>query len=325
VSAPAAARVARSAAEAGVPRLVHVSGIGADAGSPSAYIRSRGEGEVAVLRAFAAATLIRPAVMFGPDDAFVAPLLSMLRRLPAFPLFGNGGTRLQPVYVEDIGEAVARIMRLPATERIYELAGPQVYDYRSLLLVLGESLGKERLLLPVPFALWKIIGTIGELLPARPITRSQVELMECDNIASPGVPGFANLGLTWAPRQLFSLLAKCCSLACCMRSSCAIGHISAGTPQMMQGNFGKAIEPYGENGGPDPNRGVADHVVVSPQARPQSPGQLCLQREWDRAWQADLAAVGVAAKQQIEIGMRCLTIDLGSMRQQDRKFIIGQP
>src|SRR5437879_6160573 len=116
VHVEAAARVARSAAEAGVPRLVHVSGIGADAGSPSAYIRSRGEGEVAVLRAFATATLIRPAVMFGPDDAFVAPLLSMLRRLPAFPLFGNGGTRVQPVYVEDIGEAVSRIRRLPATE-----------------------------------------------------------------------------------------------------------------------------------------------------------------------------------------------------------------
>src|SRR5438132_990813 len=205
VHVEAAARVARSAAEAGVPRLVHVSGIGADAGSPSAYIRSRGEGEAAVLRAFAAATLIRPAVMFGPDDAFVAPLLSMLRRLPAFPLFGTGGTRLQPVYVEDIGEAVARIMRVPATERIYELAGPQVYDYRSLLL-LGKSLGRERLLLPVPFALWKIIGTIGQLLPARPITRSQVELMECDNIASPGVLGFANLRM--APRSLEEILPQ---------------------------------------------------------------------------------------------------------------------
>ena len=206
VHVEAAARVARSAAEAGVPRLVHVSGIGADAGSPSAYIRSRGEGKAAVLRAFAAATLIRPAVMFGPDDAFVAPLLSMLRRLPAFPLFGTGGTRLQPVYVEDIGEAVARIMRLPATERVYELAGPQVYDYRSLLLLLGKSLGRERLLLPVPFALWKIIGTIGQLLPAPPITRSQVELMECDNIASPGVPGFANLGMT--PRSLEEILPQ---------------------------------------------------------------------------------------------------------------------
>jgi len=206
VHVEAAARVARSAAEAGVPRLVHVSGIGADAGSPSAYIRSRGEGEAAVLRAFAAAILIRPAVMFGPDDAFVAPLLSMLRWLPAFPLFGTGGTRLQPVYVEDIGEAVARIMRLPATERVYELAGPQVYDYRSLLLLLGKSLGRERLLLPVPFALWKIIGTIGQLLPAPPITRSQVELMECDNIASPGVPGFANLGMT--PRSLEEILPQ---------------------------------------------------------------------------------------------------------------------
>ena len=181
VHVEAAARVARSAAEAGVPRLVHVSGIGADAGSPSAYIRSRGEGEAAVLRAFAAATLIRPAVMFGPDDAFVAPLLSMLRRLPAFPLFGTGGTRLQPVYVEDIGEAVARIMRLPATERVYELAGPQVYDYRSLLLLLGKSLGRERLLLPVPIALWKIIGTIGQLLPAPPITF-------CTLLSAPAVP-----------------------------------------------------------------------------------------------------------------------------------------
>jgi uncharacterized protein YbjT (DUF2867 family) len=206
VHVEAAARVARFAAEAGVQRLVHVSGIGADAGSPSAYIRSRGEGEAAVLRAFAAATVIRPAVMFGPDDAFVAPLLSMLRRLPAFPLFGGGGTRLQPVYVEDVGEAVARIMRLPATERIYELAGPQVYDYRSLLLVLGESLGRKPLLLPVPFALWKVIGTVGELLPARSITRSQVELMECDNIASPGVAGFADLQM--APRSLEEMLPQ---------------------------------------------------------------------------------------------------------------------
>ena len=136
----------------------------------------------------------------------VRPSLRPIGASSAFPLCGNGGTRLQPVYVEDIGEAVARIMRLPATERIYELAGPQVYDYRSLLLVLGESLGKERLLLPVPFALWKIIGTIGELLPARPITRSQVELMECDNIASPGVPGFANLGMT--PRSLEEILPQ---------------------------------------------------------------------------------------------------------------------
>jgi nucleoside-diphosphate-sugar epimerase len=186
-------------------RLVHVSGIGADPGSPSAYIRSRSAGEAAVLRTFAAATLIRPAVMFGPDDGFVAPLLSMLRRLPAIPLFGSGAARLQPVYVEDIGDAVARIMRLPATERIYELAGPQVYDYRSLLLVLGESFGRE-LLLPVPFALWKAIGTAGELLPSPPITRSQVELMECDNIASPGMPGFANLQM--APRSLEEMLPQ---------------------------------------------------------------------------------------------------------------------
>jgi NADH dehydrogenase len=117
VHVDAAARVARLSAAAGLEKLVHISGIGADAGSPSAYIRSRGEGEAAVLQEFPAATLVRPAVMFGPDDTFLVPLLSLLRRLPVFPIFGHGETRLQPAYVEDVGEAVARIVRLPLQSR----------------------------------------------------------------------------------------------------------------------------------------------------------------------------------------------------------------
>jgi len=199
-----AARVARLAAAAGVVRLVHVSGIGADPGSPSLYIRSRGEGEAAVTQAFPSAILIRPAVMFGPDDAFLAPLLSMLRRLPAFPLFGSGETKLQPACVEDVGEAVARILRLPATERIYELAGPRVYTYRSLLQELGRSRDKQPILVPVPLALWKVIASLGEMLPRPPITINQVELMERDNVASPGMPGFADLQI--AARSLEEVL-----------------------------------------------------------------------------------------------------------------------
>jgi uncharacterized protein YbjT (DUF2867 family) len=106
-----AARVAQLAREVGIERLVHVSGIGSDAKSTSPYIRSRGEGERVVREAFPTATLVRPSVMFGRGDAFVRPLATMLRRLPAFPLFGSGRTRLQPAHVEDVAEAIARAMQ----------------------------------------------------------------------------------------------------------------------------------------------------------------------------------------------------------------------
>ena len=109
VHVEAAGRVASLASHAGSQRLVHVSGIGADARSTSRYIRSRGAGEAAVLRAFPSANLVRPAVMFGPGDVFIVPLLKLLRQLPAFPMFGNGETRLQPAYVENVGEAVAHV------------------------------------------------------------------------------------------------------------------------------------------------------------------------------------------------------------------------
>jgi uncharacterized protein YbjT (DUF2867 family) len=121
-----AARVARLAREAGVERLVHVSGIGSDTKSTSPYIRNRGEGERVVREAFPIATLIRPSVMFGRSDAFVSPIATMLRRLPVFPLFGGGQTRLQPAYVEDVAEAITRTMREFHSGMCYELGGPRV-------------------------------------------------------------------------------------------------------------------------------------------------------------------------------------------------------
>jgi NADH dehydrogenase len=206
VHVEAAERLARCAAAAGVERLMHVSGIGADARSRSLYIRSRGEGEAAVLRAFPSAVVIRPSVMFGPDDAFLVPLVEMLRQMPAFPLFGSGATRLQPVCVEDVAEAVARLLRLPAPAQIYELAGPRVYSYRSLLQTIGRALNRRPLLFPVPFALWRAAASVFELLPAPPITRNQVELMEYDNLASAGSAGFAELRMT--PRPLEDVLPQ---------------------------------------------------------------------------------------------------------------------
>jgi len=202
----AAERVARVARETGVEKLLHISGIGADARSMSPYIRSRGQGEAAVLRAFPSATVFRPAVMFGSGDAFLTPLLLMLRRLPAFPMFGDGGTRVQPAYVEDVGEASARVLQLQVPHQIYELAGPRIYIYRALLKSLAAAARNEPLLLPFPFALWHAIGYVGEFLPSPPISRNQVELMECDSVAAPGTPGFEVLQI--APRAIEDVLPE---------------------------------------------------------------------------------------------------------------------
>jgi uncharacterized protein YbjT (DUF2867 family) len=199
VHVEAAERVAATACRAGAERLAHVSGIGADARSPSPYIRSRGAGEAAVRRAFPSAVLVRPAVMFGPGDAFVMPLSNMLRRAPAFPLFGRGETRLQPAYV-------VRALRAPAPEPVYELAGPRVYSYAELLTTIAAGVGRKPVLFPVPFALWRVLALAAELSPAPPITGNQVELMQIDNVAAPDKPGFSALGVT--PRPLEELLPQ---------------------------------------------------------------------------------------------------------------------
>jgi uncharacterized protein YbjT (DUF2867 family) len=189
----AAERLAMLARQAGVESFVHVSGIGADTRSTSPYIRSRGQGEQAVLEAFPSSHILRPAVMFGAGDAFLMPLLAMLRRMPVFPMFGNGETRLQPAYVEDVGEASTRVLQSPSSHRVYELAGPRIYTYRALLRELAARAGSRPWLMPMPFQLWHAIAYLGEFLPSPPITRNQVELMEADNIAAPDVPGFTAL------------------------------------------------------------------------------------------------------------------------------------
>ena len=193
VHVEAAKRVAVLARQAGVETLVHISGIGADAGSASAYIRSRGKGEAAILDAFPSAKLIRPAVMFGSGDAFLTPLLTMLRHMPVFPMFGRGETRLQPAYVEDVAAAIVRVLRAPASRQPYELAGPRVYTYQELLRTIAASAGTGPFLIPFPFSLWHVIGYVAETLPSPPITRNQVELMKEDNIPAPDAQGFEAL------------------------------------------------------------------------------------------------------------------------------------
>jgi uncharacterized protein YbjT (DUF2867 family) len=197
VHVESAQRVAAQAHRAGVERLAHVSGIGSDTASPSLYVRKRGEGELAVRAAFADATLIRPAVMFGPDDAFLTTILKLLRRLPIYPMFGRGLTRLQPAYVEDVAEAIARALQGTETHAItYECAGPRVYSYEELLRAVAHEAGLKPVLIPIPFAAWHALAWSAEMLPGPPITRNQVELMQVDNVSSPEMPGFEELGIS---------------------------------------------------------------------------------------------------------------------------------
>lgn len=191
-----AERVAALARKAGVERLIHVSGIGADPNSASKYIRARGRGEAAVRHAFPSAIIVRPAVMFGPDDVFLTGLASMLARFPVFPMFGRGGTKLQPAHVADVAEAVARILAQAAPAAVYEFGGPEVFSYRALLERVAKHVDAKPALLPMPFALWRALASAAEWLARPPLTRNQVELMQQDTIASPSRAGFDSLGLT---------------------------------------------------------------------------------------------------------------------------------
>jgi NADH dehydrogenase len=196
VHVDAAGHLAHLCREAEVERYVHISGIGADPSSSSAYIRARGEGEAAVRESFPNAILIRPAVMFGLDDAFLTTLIKLLKKLPIYPMFGTGRTRLQPAYVEDVGEAVARLLDGSESQGgIFELGGPRVYTYEELLRDIAQQIGVRRRLISMPFPLWRILAAVSEHLPVAGLTRNQVELMEHDNVASGQLPGFDSLGI----------------------------------------------------------------------------------------------------------------------------------
>ncbi|MCZ7593581.1 MAG: complex I NDUFA9 subunit family protein [Hyphomicrobium sp.] len=191
-----AGRLARLAKDCGVRWLVQVSGIGSDAGSFSLYIRKRGEGELAVRAQLPGAIIVRPSVMFGPDDVFLNTIVRLLRWFPVYPMFGRGETRLQPAYVEDVGEAIAR--RLQASEApdiTYELGGPHIYTYEQLLRTIAGRINRSPMLVPVPFAAWHALARMTELLPKPALTRNQVELMELDTIAAAGMAGFGALGI----------------------------------------------------------------------------------------------------------------------------------
>lgn len=196
VQAEAPARVAEAAQRAGVGKFVQVSAIGADAGSKSAYARTKAEGEQGVLRAFPTATILRPSIVIGPEDGFFNRFAQMAMVSPALPLIGGGRTKFQPVYVGDVAAAVANALKLPdAQGNIYELAGPRTYSFRELMGILLREIGRKRLLLPLPFAIAGLMGLVMQCLPRPQLTLDQVRLLKRDNVAAPGAPGLQHLGV----------------------------------------------------------------------------------------------------------------------------------
>jgi NADH dehydrogenase len=197
-----AQRVAVEARRLGVEQLVHISGIGADAQSQSPYIRSCGLGELAVRTAYPGAILVRPTVMFGPDDAFLTVILKLLQRLPAYPIFGSGTTKLQPIHVDDVAQAVARILQRTERDPItLECGGPRVYTYNDLLRSVAREAGLKPRLIPVPFAVWHAMARVAEFLPSPAVTRNQIELMRIDTVASAELPDLRDLGITPQPLE----------------------------------------------------------------------------------------------------------------------------
>jgi len=201
-----AARAARMAGRVGVARFVHISGIGADPKSRSRYIAKRGEGEVAVKSALPNAVIMRPAVMFGADDSFLNTIVGLMHGLPIYPMFGRGQTRLHPVFVEDVGEAVARVLERGDVRGgdVYELGGPRACTYRELLEAIAERLEKRPVLMPLAFSIWHGLARVAELLPRPPLARNHVELMEIDTVAAPDMPGFESLDMS--PQDMRSTL-----------------------------------------------------------------------------------------------------------------------
>jgi NADH dehydrogenase len=140
--------------------------------------------------------------MFGLDDKFLNTLIKLLHRLPVFPMFGRGETRLQPTDVEDVAEAVARVMqRTEMAGLTFECGGSRVYSYEELLRTIARSANVQPFLVPVPFAAWQGLAWIAEMLPGAPLTRNQVDLMRIDTVGSPDQPGFAALGISPRPME----------------------------------------------------------------------------------------------------------------------------
>jgi NADH dehydrogenase len=195
-----ARNVAEAAAEAGAGALVHVSALGADGESESAYGRSKGEGEQAVRAGFPGATIMRPSVLFGREDNFINRFAGLARMAPVLPVI-RAGTRFQPVYAADVGRAVAAAALDPSTHgnETYELGGPQILTMRELLEWICETTGRNRALIDVPDPVARLLARLTGWLPGAPLTWDQWLMLQRDNVVSDGSRGLEAFGIYKTP------------------------------------------------------------------------------------------------------------------------------
>ena len=201
VQAEGAGRIARIASEMGVTRMVHVSAIGASAESASAYARTKAAGEAAVLAAMPDAVILRPSIIFGPEDQFFNRFAGMSRLGPVLPVVG-ADTKFQPVYVDDVAAAATSSVLGQVPAGIYELGGPDVHSFRELMQIMLGVIRRRRLVLNIPFWAANLMATgfgvvrfLSAGLIKPPITRDQVVNLRADNVVSEGAKGFADLGI----------------------------------------------------------------------------------------------------------------------------------
>lgn len=200
-------KLAALAKAAGIKNLVHVSAIGADAQSPARYARTKAMGEAGVRAHFPTATILRPSIVFGPEDNFFNMFAGMARVLPFLPLIGGGHTKFQPVYVGDVADAVIASLHSPsAAGHVYELGGPDVLSFKELLQVMLSHTQQQTALLPLPFWAAKIQASVLQLLPKPLLTVDQVKMLRVDNIVAKNARGLRDLGII--PKTLAAVLPE---------------------------------------------------------------------------------------------------------------------
>lgn len=202
-----AQNIAETATKLGIPALLHMSALGANKRSTSRYAATKGRGEESVLKHFPEATLFRPSVIFGKEDAFLNRFAQMALISPFLPLIGGGKTRFQPVYVGDVAESFLNASLLKeARGKTYELGGPSIYTFKELMAYLLQNIHRKRILLALPFPIAKAIGFIAQFLPTPPLTPDQVELLKTDSVLSHHLHTMEDLGLQPKPLEIIAPL-----------------------------------------------------------------------------------------------------------------------
>jgi uncharacterized protein YbjT (DUF2867 family) len=202
VHAEGAERIARLSAAADVLRLIQISAIGADPESASGYASTKGKAEQAVLAAFPDATILRPSLVFGAEDKFFNRFAEIARLSPIMPVI-CGDTKMQPVFVGDVADAVmAALASSAARGKIFELGGPRVWTFREILAFILKTTNRERRLVDIPMAIARLQASVLQHVPGKPLTPDQLLMLAKDNVVSPGALGVADLGITPTPVEL---------------------------------------------------------------------------------------------------------------------------